>query len=89
MDFSQATYLQLVMIVKALWPRFEAYFVDEKGKPMGCSGVTKRLFDINEKRKYLAHSHKAKQHGWEPKADDVAALKQGLEMIRLASARVT
>lgn len=87
-DYSRAMYVDLVNIVHKVWPQFEPFFVDQAGKPMARKSVTKPLSSLNTQRIYLAHPHKAKQHGRAENAEDVESLSRALEMVRLASARV-
>jgi hypothetical protein len=87
-DYSRAMSVDLVNIVHKLWPQFEPFFQDQTGQRMARNAVTKPLSSLNTQRIYLAHPHKAKQHGREENADDVEALSRALEMIRMASARV-
>jgi hypothetical protein len=89
-DFSLATFVQLVTIIKDLWPRFARFFIDKTGQPLGRELVTTPLFNINtHQRRYFAHPHKAKQQGLTLTAEDVAELKSMLEILRLASVAAT
>jgi hypothetical protein len=86
-DYSFAMFLQLVLILKQLWPRFEAYFLSDTGRPLARDAVMAPLFAVNEQRKFLAHPHKARQQGWQMGADDMKTLQEALQLVRLAAAR--
>jgi hypothetical protein len=87
-DYSKANYVDLVNILNKRWPLFEPLFVDHNGHPMAKNAVIKPLSSLNTQRNYLAHPHKAQQHGREESADDIASLSHALGVVRLASARV-
>lgn len=88
-DYSRAMYVDLVNIVHKLWPQFESIFADSAGEPLTRNAVTRPLSSLNKQRNYLAHPHKAKQHGREENSSDVEALSRALEMIRLAAAKAS
>jgi hypothetical protein len=86
LDYSRATYIHLVAILKALWPKFERHFSDPAGRHLTRDEVIKPLFEINgAQRVYLAHPHKAEQHNIKFGLQDVAAIRQALDLVRRAS----
>ena len=87
-DYSRATYTDLVNILSKRWPLFEPLFIDQTGHPMAKNAIVKPLSSLNTQRNYLAHPHKAQQHGREENADDIATLSRALGIVRLAAARV-
>jgi hypothetical protein len=81
-DYSLATYIHLVSILKARWPKFEPYFSGFAGKGITREEIVKPLFEINEQRTNLAHAHKTKQRNIEFGPHDVLAIRQALELVR-------
>lgn len=83
-DYARAYYLDLVLILKDQFPKFE-YLFHEEGR-----NTLKLLFEINSgPRVHLAHPHKAAQLGVTFGADDADVLTRALELVRRASARLS
>jgi hypothetical protein len=86
MDYSLATYIQLVGILKDQWSQFERHFAAAAGRSVKREEVTKPLFEINTgQRIYLAHPHKAIERNIKFGPQDVAAIRDALFLIRRAS----
>jgi hypothetical protein len=83
-DYGRATYIDLVVILRDQFTRFEQLFGEEH------RDVLKLLFEINSgQRIHLAHPHKAAQLGVTFGADDDEVLRRALELVRRASARLS
>jgi hypothetical protein len=89
LDYGKAMYRDLVLVLDHRWPDFQSYFVANAGGLPSRGAITALLLEINELRKYLAHPIKAKQDGRTIATGDVEKLKSALELVRLASVRVS
>jgi hypothetical protein len=82
-DYSRATYIDLVVILRDQFVKFEHLF------DKGSQGILKLLFEINSgQRVHLAHPHKAAQLGVTFGADDAEVLRGALELVHRAWARL-
>jgi len=78
-DYSRATYIDLVVILRDQSYKFDSYFVQPS------EDVLKLLFEINSgQRTNLAHPHRAAQLGVTFGADDLTILKRALNLVRSA-----
>ena len=85
-DFSKADFLDLVLILRDLWPHFQPLFSGSSERAIERGEITKPLFEINDMRKYLVHPQKARKHGQAISSQDVDQLRRALKLIQPASA---
>jgi hypothetical protein len=78
-DYSRATYIDLMVILRGQIGKFDSYFAQP------AKDVLKLLFEINSgQRVNLAHPHRAAQLGVKFGTDDEKILKRALDLIRSA-----
>lgn len=81
-EYSNAYFADIVEILRANWPAFEAYFDEDR------STVSRRLFGVNgAQRINLAHPHKAHQLGIRFGEEDVRILKAAVAVVQNAVAK--
>jgi len=78
-DYSRATYIDLVVILRDHIGKFDSYFAQP------AKDILRLLFEINSgQRVNLAHPHRAAQLGVKFAGDDVEILTRALDLVREA-----